>query len=64
MRLLDLALSYALDNPAIHMNDPLNLESLREMHVQVLRADMRDQGTVTLGDDNAGFRGPAFDEPI
>lgn len=40
-RLLDLALSYALDNPAIHFNDPAKVTALREMQTTVLEA-LRD----------------------
>lgn len=36
LRLLDLALSYALDTQAIHMNDVAKINRLREMHVRVL----------------------------
>lgn len=46
-RLLDLALSYALDNPAIHQNDPDNVTALREMQTQVL-AGLRDGTELTL----------------
>lgn len=40
VRLLDLVLGYALDNPGIHQNDPDNLRQLREMHALVLRASV------------------------
>lgn len=40
-RLLDLALAYARDNPAIHQDDPDNVTALRELHDDVLEA-LRD----------------------
>lgn len=40
-RLLDLALAYALDNPAIHQDEPDNVTALRELHSDVL-VDLRD----------------------
>lgn len=40
-RLLDLALAYALENEAIHQNDPENMTALREIHAEVLEA-LRD----------------------
>lgn len=64
LRLLDLALSYALDNPGIHFNDRERLNALREMHTKVLQACLTGEAQVTLGDQNVGFRGPAYDEPI
>jgi hypothetical protein len=36
LRLLDLALSHALDNSAIHLNDANDVTTLREMHALVL----------------------------
>ncbi len=37
LRLLDLAISYAMDNPAIHFGDIEKIERLRSMLGQVLR---------------------------
>lgn len=37
LRLLDLALAYALDTQEIHMNDVEKINRLRNMHVRVLR---------------------------
>lgn len=53
LRLLDLALSYALNNVAIHMNDPVRIQALRDTQTHVLRA---------LADD-APLPAPPLDAP-
>lgn len=45
-RLLDLAIAYALDNPAIHDNDVDNVQRLRRVHQAVIEA--ADHGSTEL----------------
>lgn len=47
LRLLDLALSYALDNPAIHMNDTDKIAELRRMHAWVLARAVASDTTLS-----------------
>lgn len=57
VRLLDLALAYALDDPSIHDNDPNSIRVLREMHnrvlVEALLLDDSTGGAEDSGSDGA-----------